>query len=76
MRQPEIETEMYENTPGLLCGLSLCCDVDKFGGERDHMFMNGASDKPQRERRSAEIKRRKSGVLEQLDELLRNVLRA
>jgi hypothetical protein len=38
--------------------------------------MNGAGDKPQRERRSAEIKRWKGGVLEQLDELLRKVLRA
>ena len=38
--------------------------------------MDGAGDKPQRERRIAEIKRWKGGVLEQLDELLRNVLRA
>jgi hypothetical protein len=38
--------------------------------------MNGAGDRPQRERQSAEIRRWKGGVLEQLDELLRNVLRA
>jgi len=65
---------MYENTPGLLFDLSLCCNVDS--GVRDHTLMNGAGDKPQRERRSAEIKRWKCGVLEQLDELLRKVLRA
>lgn len=65
---------MYENTPGLLCGLSLCCNVDN--GVRDHRLKNGAGDRPQRERRSAEIKTWKGGVLEQLDELLRNVLRA
>lgn len=65
---------MYENTPGLLCDLSLCCNVDN--GVRDHTLMNGARDKPQRERRNAEIKRWKGGVLEQLDGLLSKVLRA
>jgi hypothetical protein len=65
---------MYENTPGLLCGLSLCCNVDN--GVRDHTLMDGAGDKPQRERRSAAIKTWKGGVLEQPDELLRKVLRA
>jgi hypothetical protein len=38
--------------------------------------MDGAGDKPQREHRSAEIKTWKGGVLEQLDELPRKVLRA
>ena len=65
---------MYENTPGLLFGLSLCCNVDNW--VRDYRHMNGAGDKPQRERRSAEIKTWKGDVSEQLDELLRNVLRA
>ena len=65
---------MYENTPGLLFGLSLCCNVDN-EGERLHAHeLRG--DKPQRERRSAAIKTWKEGVLEQLDELLRKVLRA
>jgi hypothetical protein len=53
---------MYENTPGLLCGLSLCCNVDN--GVRDHRLMNGAGDRPQREHRSAGIKTWKCGVLE------------
>lgn len=38
--------------------------------------MNGAGDRPQRERRIAEIKRWIGGVLEQLEELLRDALRA
>jgi len=43
---------------------------------RDRTLKDGAGDKPQRERRSAEAKRWKGGVLEQLDEELKRVLRA
>jgi len=38
--------------------------------------MDGAGDRPQRGRRSAEIETWKGGVLEQLDEQLKRVLRA
>ena len=74
MRQPENQDKVYENTPGLLFGLSLCCNVDN--GMRDRTLMNGVGDKPRRERRSAEIKKWICGVLEELDEFVRKVLRA
>jgi hypothetical protein len=52
VRQPENRDTIYEDTPGLLYGLSLCCNV-----VRDQTLKDGAGYKPQRARRSAEAKR-------------------
>ena len=68
VRQSENTDTIYEDTPGLLYGLSLCCNV-----VRDQTLKDGARDKPQRERRSAEAKTWKCGAQEQLDGQLRRV---
>ena len=64
----------WNGTPGLLYGLSLCCNVEvRFVRET---FMNSAGYRPQRARQSTGLKKRKCSALAESHELLRNVWQA
>jgi hypothetical protein len=54
---------MYENTPGLLFGLSLCCNVDN-EGERlyAHELRRGQTTKRASERRDKDVERWRVGA--------------
>ena len=64
----------WNGTPGLLYGLSLCCNVEvRFVRET---FMNSAGYRPQRARQSAGLKKRKCSALVESHELLREIWQA
>ena len=64
----------WNGTPGLLYGLSLCCNVEvRFVRET---FMNSAGYRPQRARQSTGLKKRKCSALVGSHELLRDVWQA
>jgi hypothetical protein len=63
VRRSENRDKMYENTPGLLCGLSLCCNVDN-GGERPYVYerRRGQTTKRASERRDKDVERWRVGA--------------
>jgi hypothetical protein len=63
-RQEKNGDMIYDDTAGLLWGLSLCCNDDN--GVSNEAYEDGALYGPQRARRSAEVRKWRGSVLEQL----------